>query len=143
MRSSRILLQPTPAPSSPVLSITFLSAASIPLALPQIVACGFGWPSWGLGVEGVNSRVGKWILKLLSGSTGSNDLQREQRSGTQEVKPSRNGYNALVDPLETVEPRLRGWCFADYYGNPEDIGLVRLMVECNYRGRKSGEEGWS
>ncbi|KAF8531624.1 PLC-like phosphodiesterase [Gautieria morchelliformis] len=106
--ASQILVQPNPAPLFPVLSITFLSASSFPLAPPPLVAGGFGWPSWNLGVEGVNSRVGKWVLGHLSGA----------------------------------ETRLRGWCMMDYFTDPVELGLVSLLVECNYRSRKGGEEGW-
>ncbi|KAF8579476.1 PLC-like phosphodiesterase [Ramaria rubella] len=114
-RASSILLQPSSS-TFPTLSIAFLSASSL-LALPQLAACGFGWPSWGFGVEGVNSRVGKWVLGLLSGS-----------EATHEDMAHKEGYFA--------EPRLRGWCLMDYFKEPTDIGLVRLLVECNYRGRQ-------
>jgi len=49
----------------PVLNISFLSAASIPLALPGTVARGFGWPGLYLGVEGVNSLVMPIFLEEL------------------------------------------------------------------------------
>ncbi len=43
--STKILFDGDELNSNP-LNITYLSAASIPLALPQTVARGFGWPSW-------------------------------------------------------------------------------------------------
>lgn len=104
-----------------MLSISFLSAASFPLALPQTVACGFGWPAWNLGVEGVNSRVGKWILSLF---TPAGVISTEKGPKTDEV-----------------EPRLSGWCLMDFFTQPLELGLVNLLIECNYRGRKVGEEG--
>ena len=105
----------------PVLSISFLSAASFPLALPPIVATGFGWPTVKLGIEGVNSRFTAWLLDLLGEDKGE---------------------PASVDEKSCVEgPRIRGWTFLDFYSEP-DPGLVPLLVECNYRGRRSGEEGW-
>ena len=97
----------------PVLPITFFSASSFPLAAPQTVSQGFGWPSWGLGVEGVNSRVGKWALHHL----------RESAKGKEN------------------EPRMRGWTLMDYYEEPQNA-LVPLLIEFNFRGRKAGEEGW-
>ncbi|KAJ7494527.1 PLC-like phosphodiesterase [Mycena galericulata] len=108
---STSMLLPTPGP---VLNITYFSASSFPLAAPQTVAQGFGWPSWGLGVEGVNTRVGRWALERLSedGADG-----------------------------EKGEPRLRGWSFLDYYEEPKNA-LVPLLVEFNFRGRTVGEEGW-
>ncbi|GJJ11957.1 hypothetical protein Clacol_006195 [Clathrus columnatus] len=76
--------------STPVLSISFFSAASFPFALPQTVACGIGWPALNFGVEGVNSRVGKWILSLF---------------GTSEIANYKESSNSLKSDI----PRLRGW----------------------------------
>lgn len=53
------------SPSSTPLTISYLSAASIPLAPPAILAKGLGWPSWGLGVEGLNSKFTRWLLELM------------------------------------------------------------------------------
>lgn len=97
------------------------------------MACGFGWPSWGLGVEGVNSRVGRWLLGHLS---GVNEIECAN------LKERRDGYSVLDTEERTTESRFRGWCMMDYFKEPVDMGLVRLLVECNYRARKSGEEGW-
>lgn len=105
-----------------MLSISFLSASSFPLAFPQTVACGFGWPEWNLGVEGVNSRVAKWILS--------------QYSISDVVKLEKGSF-------EEAGPRLRGWCLMDFFTKPLDLGLVNLLIECNYRGRTTGEEGWN
>ena len=91
-----------------MLNISFFSAASFPLAFPPTIARGFGWPKWGLGVEGVNGRLGKWLLDRFA----------------------QDGERA----------RIRGWAFMDYYAEPADV--VPLLVECNFRGRISGEEGW-
>ncbi|KAK0442991.1 PLC-like phosphodiesterase [Armillaria borealis] len=114
--STDILIHPPPnTQPQKTLSITFFSAASFPLATPPAVAQGFGWPRWGLGVEGVNSRVGRWLLDLLSDT---------------ELKPA---FDAEV--------RLRGWALMDFYSDPEHA-LADLLVECNYRGRRAGEEGW-
>ncbi|KAF8528239.1 PLC-like phosphodiesterase [Hysterangium stoloniferum] len=124
-KASQILLQPRPPSEFPVLSITYLSASSL-LALPHTVSCGFGFPSWGLGIEGVNSRIGKWILSLFSGETEMKEFKE---------------YHALPDPV--VEPRLRGWCLMDFISHTNDVGLLGLLVECNYRGRAAGEEGWT
>jgi len=104
-----------------MLSITFFSAASFPLALPPTVATGFGWPDIGLGIEGVNKRLAKWLLNLLTEGTG--DLAAD-------------GEKSGLD-----DPRIRGWVFMDFYSDP-DPGVIPLLVECNYRGRRSGEEGW-
>ena len=109
--ATAMLLPPTPdAPpfSGPVLNVSYFSAASFPLAFPPTIARSFGWPKWGLGVEGVNTRLGKWLLEQFS----------------------QNGEDA----------RIRGWAFLDFYAEPDDV--VPLLVECNFRGRKPGEEGW-
>ncbi|KAH8106755.1 PLC-like phosphodiesterase [Cristinia sonorae] len=106
--ATRLLLPPRNDLPTPTLSITFFSAAS-PLSLPPTVARGLGWPHLGFGIEGVNSRVGTWLLELLGGAH---------------------------------EPRIRGWAFMDFYTYPEDNAIVPLLVECNFRGRVGGQEGW-
>lgn len=53
-------------PVSSNLTLSFASAASIPFALPPLVANGFGWPRWGLGMTGVNQRLKDWLLDCLN-----------------------------------------------------------------------------
>ena len=62
-------LPPPASITQPVLSITYCSAASFPLATPSVVATGFGWPSIGLGIEGVNSRIARFLLTGLKENT--------------------------------------------------------------------------
>ncbi|KAI0694163.1 PLC-like phosphodiesterase [Cerioporus squamosus] len=123
--ATEVLLPPADYPSTPVLNVSFFSAASFPLAFPPTVARGFGWPKVGLGVEGVNGRLGKWLLDQLSGDSGS----RTGQEGDGE-----KGLNGNDDV------RIRGWAFMDFFSEPGNV--VPLLVECNFRGRKSGEEGW-
>lgn len=54
----------------PTLNISYTSASSIPLALPPYIAKGLGWPKW-FGFEGVNGRLAKWLLTILSRSNES------------------------------------------------------------------------
>lgn len=112
-RAEDILLPPKDDSSTPILSISFFSAASFPLAFPPTIARGFGWPKLGFGVEGVNSRLGQWLIDKMGGDD------------------------------EKKEPRIRGWVFMDFFQDPEDNAVVPLLVECNFRGRIPGEEGWS
>ncbi|WRT63949.1 uncharacterized protein IL334_000876 [Kwoniella shivajii] len=59
-------LLPTLRP--PVLStftLSYLSASFFPLSFPTVIAKGFGFPAWGLGVEGINSRMCEWILERV------------------------------------------------------------------------------
>lgn len=130
-----------PADDSPVpiLPISYFSAASFPLAMPVTVACGFGWPNWGVGVEGVNSRVARWLMQMLcsestvvAASPDNEEFKTEKLSG---MNPHVSMHEGRV--------RLRGWTFMDFYEFPLDNGIVPLLVECNYRGRRVGEEGWS
>lgn len=109
-----------------------MSAASIPFALPPVISRGFGWPKWGLGFEGVNDRVGKWLLDQL----GSNNANRRRDSPDDEYTLRRGGDAWMAGP------RIRGWVLMDYYGDPIEAGVVPLFVECNFRGRSGGEEGW-
>lgn len=70
MQLSVELLQPPPADvTQSVLSITYFSAASFPFATPTVVSTGFGWPSIGLGFEGVNSRATRFLLATLKENT--------------------------------------------------------------------------
>lgn len=126
-----------PVPGRPPLAISFLSAASFPLSLPPTIARGFGWPKFGLGVEGVNSRVGRWLLGILGGDTPPDLKNKKSIGGEAQLEEKQN----LLSP-ETHEPRIRGWVLMDYFNEPEKGGLVPLLVECNFRGRKAGEEGW-
>ncbi|KAI0747600.1 PLC-like phosphodiesterase [Daedaleopsis nitida] len=120
------LLPPTEYPATPVLNISFFSAASFPFAFPPTVSQGFGWPKFGLGVEGVNGRLGKWLLDQLGGDS------------------SEFGGVGMAEHEKTVtagaDVRIRGWAMLDFYSEPADV--VPLLVECNFRGRMSGEEGW-
>lgn len=54
-----------PDPAQPF-SLSYASAATFPLALPTVIAKGFGWPEWGLGVEGMNVRLLRWLLSRLA-----------------------------------------------------------------------------
>jgi len=114
-----------------VMPVTYFSAVNIPLALPPIVAKGFGWPDWGLGVHGVNTLLGKWLLEEMASTLMDANHRRKILGGLEKD----------VDPF-AEEPRIRGWSFLDYYSEPGDSQVVPLLVECNFIGRKPGEEGW-
>jgi 1-phosphatidylinositol phosphodiesterase len=118
--STHILLPPD-GPPTPTLSITFFSASSVPLALPPTVARGFGWPELGLGIEGVNKRVGRWLLETLGNGFDDNDSEKQTAER---------------------EPRLRGWVLMDFYADPENA-IVPLLVECNFKGTTGGGVGSS
>ncbi|KAG6825892.1 hypothetical protein H0H93_016979, partial [Arthromyces matolae] len=117
------ILFPPPASPEATLSIAFLSAASFPLALPPVIAKGFGYPKLGFGVEGVNSRFVRWLLNNLFADTHSVVGQFSEKEYVEE------------------NHRIRGWVLLDFYDEP-DSALIPLLVECNYRGRRKGEEGW-
>ncbi|KAH7107302.1 PLC-like phosphodiesterase [Auriculariales sp. MPI-PUGE-AT-0066] len=107
------LVVPHAPGTPPTLNISFFSASSA-LALPPTVALGAGYPGIGLGFRGVNERAANWLVNQLS-AKGGEDL------------------------------RLRGWALLDFFESPEKDGeslLCSLLVECNWRGRVSGEEGW-
>ncbi|KAH9063751.1 PLC-like phosphodiesterase [Lactarius deliciosus] len=63
--STCLLLPPPASITQPVLSITYFSASSFPFATPAVISTGFGWPRFGLGFEGVNSRVAQFLLVTL------------------------------------------------------------------------------
>ena len=136
-RATQNLIIPSPDPKTgqPTLGITYFSAALIPFALPSVIATGFGWPAWGLGVEGVNSKLGAWLLEKLGGPPVP-DADAEQGEALLDAE------KRLPPSTVSEEPRIRGWTFLDYYSDSEVGNIVPLLVECNYRGRKEGEEGW-
>jgi len=129
-----------PIPRSTSLAISFLSAASFPLAFPPVIARGFGWPKWGFGVEGTNARVVHWLLGIL----GAGDPVGHSRP----LKESAAGHGQApldekhMTSSKAADLRVRGWVLMDYFDEPESDGLVPLLVECNFRGRRPGEEGW-
>ncbi|KIJ69662.1 hypothetical protein HYDPIDRAFT_80179 [Hydnomerulius pinastri MD-312] len=139
--STEILIPPPISPSSPnpALSISFMSASSIPLAFPPTIACGFGWPKWGLGFEGVNGCVGKWLLDRFTDASGSNSRSHTHSKAGSTDEEKDHDYEHKYDD---AGPRIRGWALLDFYDDPIEAGVVPLFVECNFRGRKTGEEGW-
>lgn len=98
----------TQSPLEEHVPLAFCSASSFPLACPVTVARGAGWPFWGMGFEGVNSRVGRWILERLS----SEDIEEKER-----------------------QP-LRGWILFDFYRS--EPGLVELVLGLNFLGGGGG-----
>ena len=52
--------------AQPTFTLDYASASTFPLALPTTLAKGFGWPRWGMGIEGINSRLTRWFLTQLS-----------------------------------------------------------------------------
>ncbi|KAH7340197.1 PLC-like phosphodiesterase [Rhizoctonia solani] len=124
-----------PISDPPVLGITFLSAAGGALSLPPFCALGVGWPSWGMGVEGINARVGRWLInRLTSARVGDFNSERERWSVSSESAELLGEESRTFDTLDDdSEPRLavRGWVFMDYFSEP-DGALVPLLVENNF-----------
>ncbi|WWD18068.1 hypothetical protein CI109_102515 [Kwoniella shandongensis] len=58
-------LTPSPSPKPPF-TLSYTSASYFPLSFPTVIAKGFGFPSWGFGVEGINSRLCRWLLEILA-----------------------------------------------------------------------------
>ncbi|KAI0059056.1 PLC-like phosphodiesterase [Artomyces pyxidatus] len=117
--STDLLVPPTDASSSPVLSITYFSASSFPFATPTVVSTGFGWPSFGFGVEGVNSRVARFLLDSIAHAVDNRAHNMHDKSPSGTI---------------TSGPQIRGWTFMDFFDEPVGNGLVPLLVECNFRG---------
>ncbi|KAF8638863.1 hypothetical protein AX17_001919 [Amanita inopinata Kibby_2008] len=113
LATRNLLLDANPESSVPILPVSYFSAASFPLAFPTMIARGFGWPRWGVGVEGVNSRLGKWLLEQLAKGINDEDC---------ELKPS---FARCI---------IRGWAFLDFYAQPKNGSLIPLLVECNFVG---------
>ncbi|KAH0584472.1 hypothetical protein H2248_010008 [Termitomyces sp. 'cryptogamus'] len=122
--ASEILMGPPSESPMPTLSISFFSAASFPLALPPVIAKGLGWPKMSLGIEGINSRFVQWLLNNL--------VENSEIHAPGSV---------LNEKHVSGSRRIRGWVLLDFYDEPGSA-LTPLLVECNYRGRRKGEEGW-
>jgi 1-phosphatidylinositol phosphodiesterase len=133
------LLPPRNSPE-PILPITYFSGSSFPLALPPTVAKG------GIGVRGMNSLLGKWLLDQVGSIVPRNvpsAVANEPADGGQVPPSSQIAHEEADDGQEAgQEPRIRGWAMLDYYDEPADARVVPLLVECNFLGRVPGEEGW-
>ena len=109
--------------------------------------------------------MGRWLLDVLTGTEEKHTQNvkakrrrlrwlRKHHEGLESISSEANlsvdvGEKGMQEfkevtclPLGAEEPRLRGWALMDYFIEPEGGNLVPLLVECNYRGRKVGEEGW-
>ena len=82
---------------TPSLAISFFSASSFPFASPPTVARGWGWPQAGMGVEGVNGRLARRLIDLLSEDDADHD------------------------------ERLRGWALLDFYDDPDPALVPLLV----------------
>lgn len=109
---------------TPLLPLTFFSASSLPFALPPVVARGFGWPRWHLGIEGVNSRLARWLANALVAEFQDGDGDRDGDRG-----------EWAKGDLNFDAEKIRGWILLDYFDEPG--GIAPLLVECNHRWRAS------
>lgn len=106
------LIDSSHLPPGSNLTISFASGSSIPFALPPWVAKGWGWPSWGLGTDGVNKRLEDWLLDRLEEQVLQKQLLGNMRKGDDEE----HGF------------MLRGVIPVDYY---RSTGVVDVMIAFN------------
>lgn len=82
-------------------------------------------------------RVGRWLVGILADTNNNNNNGDVHDDGTLAREKGTN---------EGSRTRVRGWALMDFFTDPKDVdagaGIVPLLVECNYRGRVDGEEGW-
>lgn len=107
------------SPAERHVPLAFCSAASFPLACPVYVARGFGLSFGGLGVAGVNARVGAWLLEALrlAGGGGDGDDSGDEKQ-------------AAAAAVVERKKALRGWLLFDFYRS--EPGLVGLVVAFNF-----------
>ena len=55
-----------PEKATCTMTVSFSSASYFPLSPPAIIAKGFGWPAWHLGIDGVNIRLLRWLLECAA-----------------------------------------------------------------------------
>lgn len=92
--------------------ITFLSASSLFLGFPNICARGIGLPARGLGIEGINSRVTRWLVSRRDHPHHSPQTPNNPPSG---------GSTAIKGVV----------CLIDFYQYPKHA-LVSLLVDSNF-----------
>lgn len=89
-------------------TISFTSASNFPLAAPTWIAKGLGTASWlGLGVEGVNPRIVKWLLLTASEglrprATVLSDFYRQAPGGGEFGEGGDRGLAELLVALNFV-----------------------------------------
>lgn len=86
------------------------------------MACGFGWPALKLGVEGVNSRIGRWLLGQLGGEAPLQDLLGQEDWDVVDLEAGHASANSTA----VEEIRLRGWVFMDFCDEPEGKHISQL-----------------
>ncbi|OAV96853.1 hypothetical protein PTTG_05770 [Puccinia triticina 1-1 BBBD Race 1] len=89
--------------------ITFLSASSLLLGFPSICSKGIGFPKAGLGIEGINSRVARWLVSRRD---------HHHHPGPNVNATSSSNIKGVV-------------CLMDFYQSPKE-SLVCLLVDCNF-----------
>lgn len=124
-------------PPMPVLPISFFSASTFPLALPSLVARGSGWPSIGMGVEGVNSKLGGWLIEVIAGDCQPLIEQDEEDMSLEKLGRGKQSISVLATeiPIPPPEAQMKGWALLDYYASPEAGDLVPLLIEANFSSR--------
>ncbi|KAJ2925495.1 hypothetical protein H1R20_g11599, partial [Candolleomyces eurysporus] len=97
------------------LNIAYLSAATVPLALPSIVATGWGFPGWKMGFEGVNARVGRWLMEQLVpdfesfSPIESAAAPKSVENGYGAVKQGRSQYKQGVYMKDSADEKRAAW----------------------------------
>lgn len=107
--------------SHPLLRISYLSAASIPLALPPLIALGFGlglplfdisvpwWVRYVLGWRGINERVRDWVWWMAGMGAGvgvGDGLSASSKNGDEDEKgESRSRYHDDPDEVDLEKGR--------------------------------------
>jgi 1-phosphatidylinositol phosphodiesterase len=82
-------------------------------------------------VEGMNSRVGTWLLSRLTASNPNVEKERARWS----IQSDESNTLLLNEQVEDEPKRpVRGWVLMDYFAEPNE-GLVPLLVENNFIGR--------
>ncbi|KAF8881953.1 PLC-like phosphodiesterase [Gymnopilus junonius] len=84
-------------------------------------------------------KLGAWLIDQLGGCP---DFNRNLSSREKFDSEGSEKFEDTAAAAGQSEPRIRGFALVDYYAEPEGGDIIPLLVECNFRGRKNGEEGW-
>lgn len=123
-----LLPLPIPRPVQ-ILPVSYSSAWSLPFALPTTVAVGFG--VWRWRYEGVNARIGQWVLDILDANRAHHAYFASSSADCgNNTLPLTGTEEGVVEESAIPSSRISGWLFMDFFHEPN--GLAPLLVEMNF-----------
>lgn len=90
-----------------------------------------------MGVEGVNSKLGGWLIEVIAGDCQPLIEQDEEDMSLEKLGRGKQSISVLATeiPIPPPEAQMKGWALLDYYASPEAGDLVPLLIEANFSSR--------